>query len=319
MKIILLLSLLVLCTSKNYACLDSTMIMDEKICKYETNDTIYLRACPYGEIWKRRPEGGDSSLTYCQSLNLLKFHDESCNLNTECYTNNCVKNKCTGKADGESCDKDYECGKESYCEGYKCTKYATKNGDFSELECPFGYKCVDTGNGLLKCIEYFSVKVGEIADDYILCESNVMMDNKCYDERMKNGKEFQECEYFSDCVTEVLDGEGNVVKESTTSCKIRGPNGWVCAPTSSSKQWKNFVKGVKEVRDNISKYKAHQSLFMDWDLKSGVIYNSVMREKLLDLYTYKQDDCILDNLVVLAGSGFIKVSLIALLLFIIIA
>ena len=97
MKIILLLSLLVLCASQNYACIDSSMIKDEKICKYVTNDTIYLRACPFGEICEKRPEGGDKSLTYCEPLNLPKFHGEYCNLNTECYTNNCVKNKCIKK------------------------------------------------------------------------------------------------------------------------------------------------------------------------------------------------------------------------------
>ena len=174
MKIIFLLSLLVLCTSKNYAnyaCLDSSMIKDEKICRYDTPDTIYFRPCPFREICEGRPKGGDESLTYCQTLNILKYHDEYCNLNTECYTNNCVKNKCTGKADGESCYKDYECGKESYCKSGNCTKYATKDGDCGELKCAYGYECVNNGNDVKKCLEKFSVKTGGIAEYSWLCES----------------------------------------------------------------------------------------------------------------------------------------------------
>jgi hypothetical protein len=36
------------------------------------------------------------------------------------------------------------------------------------LRCAFGYKCVETGNGVWKCLEHFSVKAGEIAEDEML-------------------------------------------------------------------------------------------------------------------------------------------------------
>ena len=84
MKIILLLSLLVLCTSKNHACLDSTKIKDRNICIYETFDTNYYRPCPFGEICSGKPEGGDDSLTYCIKTNIPKFYDEYCDLDDEC-------------------------------------------------------------------------------------------------------------------------------------------------------------------------------------------------------------------------------------------
>ena len=177
------------------------------------------------------------------------------------------------------------------------------------------------GNGVRKCLEQFSVKAGGITKNKMLCESLFVKDVTCYDTRMKSGEEFQHCEHNSDCVTELIDGEGNVVGEGNTYCEVLSPNGWLCNPSSTSKQRKNYVKAFKEVRDNISKNKVHQSLVMKDDIERNIFYSSVLREKLLDLYTYNIDDCITDNLYVLIGSGFIKVSftMIALLLFTIIA
>ena len=104
-------------------------------------------------------------------MNLPKYHGESCNLNSECWTNNCVNNKCTGKADGECYNKDYECGKESFYKDGTCAKYASKNGDCSELKCLFGYECVNINNNTYTCFERFSVKAGRAAVYDTLCES----------------------------------------------------------------------------------------------------------------------------------------------------
>ena len=194
---------------------------DEKVFKYETEDIIYFHAWPFGEICEGRP---DDSLKHCQTLNILKFHGESCNLNIECFKNNCVKNKCIGKANGESCYNNYECLQESYCKDDNCTKYATKNGDCRELRCAFGYKCVKTGNGVWKCLEHFSVKAGEIAEDEMLWESNLSEGLTCYDNRMKDNKEFKECTSSSNCVTEIFNGEGNVIREGRIGCMSLEPN-----------------------------------------------------------------------------------------------
>ena len=137
---------------------------------------------------------------------------------------------------------------------------------------------------------------------------------------MKSGKEFKECKTDSDCVTQILDKQGNVIKEGIGECKTVGPNGYHCYPSSSSKQWKNYVKAFIEVRDNIDKNKMHQSLIKLGEL--GLLsFSSELREKKLELDYYDMDDCVLDNLSVLVGSGFMKVSftMIALLLFTIIA
>ena len=138
---------------------------------------------------------------------------------------------------------------------------------------------------------------------------------------MKSGEEFQECGRHSDCVTEIIDEEGNVIGEESTGCEAMGQNGKICVPSTTSKQWKNYVKAYKEVRDSISKNKVHQSLLMEEDLEHGVAYSSILREKYIELYSHNLDDCITDTISVLVGSGFLKVSLtmIALLLFTIIA
>ena len=86
---------------------------------------------------------------------------------------------------------------------------------------------------------------------------------------------------------------------------------------------KKYVKAFKEVRDGVSKNKIHQSFLIQTVKDPTVAYNSLLRQKFIDLYTYNLDECLVNNLYVLAveGSGFIKVSftLIALLLFTIIA
>ena len=85
----------------------------------------------------------------------------------------------------------------------------------------------------------------------------------------------------------------------------------------------NYVKAFKEVRDDVSKNKVHQSFLIKTVEDPTVVYNSLLIEKSIDLYTSNLKKCLVDNLYVLAveGSGFIKVSftLIALLLFTIIA
>ena len=89
-----------------------------------------FRPCPFVDICTRAV---NSTYTYCESLGILKFHGDSCNMNADYYTNNCLNNKCVGKADGESCKEDYECGKESFCMKNNYTKYATEGETCSRL------------------------------------------------------------------------------------------------------------------------------------------------------------------------------------------
>ena len=316
MKIILFLSLVVLCTSTNYTCLDSSMIGDEKICLYEAEYTNYYRPCPAGEICLGKVEG-NNSLSSCQTLPIPKIHGESCNTNSDCITKNCIKNKCTGKEDGQSCDEDYECGKQSFClrNNKTCTRYANKNENCSDdLKCSFGYECVGTEDGAMKCIEQFSVKVGGKAEATKLCESKVGGNGTCYDTRMKDGIEFKECTKKSDCVIEVIDEKGNVIREDTNNCNTIGRHGFHCFPPTTSKQWKNYVKAFKEVRDNINENKFHQSILLQDNLITS--FSPVLRKANLGLYFYNVEDCVINTVSVLVGSGFInKVSftLIALL------
>ena len=83
-----------------------------------------------------------------------------------------------------------------------------------------------------------------------------------------------------------------------------------CAPPSTSQQWKNYVKGFKEVRDGIKKNKVHQSFLIINANDPSVSYNSVLREKQIDLYSHGLDECAIDFMFSIAtsGSGFIKIS-----------
>ena len=144
---------------------------------------------------------------------------------------------------------------------------------------------------------------------------------------MKEDKEFQGCRSNLDCVIEILDENGNLIKESRGQCDALGTAQAYCTPSTTSKQWKNYMKAIREVRDGVKNNKVHQSFLMKTVRKSvwypTIAYNSLLREKLIDLQTHNMDECIVNTLYVLSveGSGFIKVSftLIALLLFTIIA
>ena len=308
MKIILLLSLLVLCTSKNYACLNSTRIKDRNVCIYETYDTNYYRPCPTGEVCSGKPEGGDDSLTYCEKRSTSKYHDEYCDIDAECLTRRCVNNKCTGRRDGETCEQDFECGKQSFCDMFNmfCRRYAREGDTCNDdnLKCAFGYVCVSTDDGSMKCREEYSVKAGGEASDSSLCESEYSSEGICYDYRMRDNEELKVCTSRSDCTVDILDGDGNVVGEGTLGCGVIGPHKNRCFPSSKSKQWKNYLKAYKEVRDNIKDNKVHQSILAN-DLSS---FSPILREAILDLFFYNVDDCVTDTLYVLLGSGFIKVS-----------
>jgi hypothetical protein len=254
--------------------------------------------------------GTDDSLTYCQKLNILKYHDEYCNIDAECLTQRCVDHKCTGQDDGEACEQDYECGKESFCstlDGFSfCRRYATKYDTCNDynLKCAFGYECVSNDDGSMECREQFSVKAGEEVSDSSLCESGYSLEGICYDYRMKDNKEFQVCTSRSDCIAELIDGDGNVVEEGTLGCSVLGPNEDRCFPSAQSKQWKNYVKAFKKVRDDIKYNKVHQSIIA-FDYST---FSPILREAMLDLYYYNVDDCVTDTLSVLLGSGFLKVS-----------
>ena len=328
MKIILLLSLLVLCASQNYACLDSSILDDDKVCTYMELQTrnIYTRPCPIGETCGDLADPSNPTHIYCKSLGLLKFHGDSCNINADCYSDKCVSNKCVAKEDNENCSEDYECGKHSFCMNGNCTKYATKDEICSDdLQCAFGYICANTDDGTMKCLEQYSVRAGSKADNKNLCESGFSQDGKCYETKMKSGIEFPLCIGGSECATDLIDGNGDVVGKNFTKCDVLSRDGPHCFPSSQSTQWKNYVKTFKEVRDSIDQYKVHQSFLINSPEDPSISYNAKLRKAKLDIYTYDVDDCVIETLCVLAvdegGSGFIKVSfaLVTLLFFTIFA
>ena len=330
MKIILLLSVLVLCASQNYACLDSSIVDDDKVCTYmqpqAMSMNVYTRPCPIGDACEDFADPNDPTRIYCKSLGLLKFHGDSCNINADCYSDKCVSNKCVAKEDNENCSEDYECGKHSFCMNGNCTKYATKDEICSDdLQCAFGYICANTDDGTMKCLEQNSIRAGSKADNKDLCESGFSQDGKCYETRMKSGVEFTKCSSDSECVTELIDGNGDVVKEDLTKCGVISREGLHCLPSSQSTQWKNYVKTFKEVRDSLDQYKVHQSFLINSQKEPRISYNAKLRKANIDLYSYDVDACVIDTLFALAvdegSSGFIKVSfaLVTLLFFTIFA
>ena len=158
----------------------------------------------------------------------------------------------------------------------------------------------------MKCIEQYSVKAGGKASDSKLCESNFSIEGTCYDYRMREDEEFKVCTNSSDCLVDILDGDGEVVGEGTNYCSTKGPHELHCFPSAQSKQWKNYVKAFREVRDSLHKNKIHQSILAEDNYITS--FSPILRKANLDLYFYDMDDCVTDTLSILMGSGFIKVS-----------
>ena len=187
-----------------------------------------------------------------------------------------------------------------------CRRYA-KEGDTcnnSNLKCAFGYICVSTDDGSMRCREKFSVKAGDKASDSRLCQSGYSSEGICYDYRMIDNKELKVCTSRLNCRVDILDGNGHVVGAGTVGCDVIGPNENRCLPSAQSKQWKNVVKAYKELRDDLKNNKVHQSIISI----NPPSFSPILRDAFLDLHFYNIDDCVTDTLYVLLGSGFIKVS-----------
>ena len=52
---------------------------------------------------------------------------------------------------------------------------------------------------------------------------------------MKEDKEYKDCRSDFFCVTEILDGSGNVIEDGTGKCEVTGSTGYYCFPSSTSK------------------------------------------------------------------------------------
>ena len=248
--------------------------MNEEICSVDTYETIYLRPCPYGQSCTGQ-NFVLSDLMYCQIMMLRKHKGEYCDLNEECITDLCVDHKCIIVKDDEECGGDTECENHSFCrsETKTCIPYALKNRNCGNgMECAFGYKCVDHESGIKLCVEQYSIGIGAQADYDDLCESNFRYNNTCYNTKMKELKEFKECEYDSDCKIEIIDESGNVISEDRNPCSVIGQNGKHCKPSTTSLELINYVNAFREVRDNINSNKVHPSLISEAPKRYSPVY-----------------------------------------------
>lgn len=69
--------------------------------------------------------------------------------------------------------------------------------------------------------------------------------------------EFKSCNSNIDCKYELLNSSGKGVDIVIGDC-LRAANGQkYCRASSKSKEWKNFVKAVKNIRDSITSNRVH--------------------------------------------------------------
>jgi hypothetical protein len=74
--------------------------------------------------------------------------------------------------------------------------------------------------------------------------------------------EFKSCNSNIDCKYELLNSSGKGVDIVIGDC-LRAANGQkYCRACSKSKEWKNFAKAVKNIRDSITSNKVRQSVLI---------------------------------------------------------
>lgn len=306
MKVILLLSILVVCSSKNYECLNSTLVKNTQICSYTLNDVTYVRPCSIGDSCSQK----DGNIKYCQTNNIKKYEGVSCSINEECLSDNCVEGKCVAKVYEAYCTNSYQCARDSHCL-IKCYPYPKLNETCSSV-CELGFHCVKESTLTSKCMEMYTLSVGQSTLDDSLCFSNTARDGVCYDTRPKSREEFKSCESDNDCIMELINADGAVVGEKVGECKKTYLEEKYCYPSSTSEEWKNYVRVFNNAKNNRLVDKVHQSLIQN----NPDEYSLSIKEALFAMEQHNVPSCVLDNKVVSIGSGYIKFSfaLVALLL-----
>lgn len=98
-----------------------------------------------------------------------------CCENTDCLSNNCTEDVCSGYGIGHKCSNDGECESGYYCSGF-CTMITSILQDScnSDSECLIGSGCLYS-----KCTALLSLDDGEASLDAKYCKSMLIYDDKC--------------------------------------------------------------------------------------------------------------------------------------------
>ena len=99
-----------------------------------------------------------------------------------------------------------------------------------------------------KCLMMYSLERGEYSTDGKLCESGKVSGGRCYDTYSSSEDNPIKCKINDECVKVTLFGDKNGTENSECYCTLLGEN--YCDYTTTSDEWKEFVKVAKKEIEN---------------------------------------------------------------------
>lgn len=169
------------CKAKRYLC-DYDGINQNEVCVNITEEQekyhILSRCNTTTKTYCDSASATYDSPVYCTSSSdgELAYPYEDCEYDSECYSGSCVSGECVGLSENEYCSTHLDCDNLLYCaENNTCL--SQKNfGD----DCSSTYECVNNcvcNNG--QCAFYYSIDVGNSADNEEACGSGYIDDGYC--------------------------------------------------------------------------------------------------------------------------------------------
>lgn len=273
-------------TSSIYKCL--TTAPDDSTCvNFDVNQTYpngtieynYLvKGCDPGfycstfDIKNNTPQNN----SICTPIQRYKFEGENCSLSAECLSGICKNGHCKATKIGETCQYNYQCQNEAFCNENKVCQeliHAGKECNPMYNGCIYGYKCgQNQKNGPYKCLRLFSQKKRKYVSNKIFCRSNQRRKNQSC---IETYSEFDEAPTTMTCwkgYCEVrIEDSGD--SEDDFGCRYNLKGEDRCPFSSNKTEWDYFIELFNFEVDNYVKGSIHVSEYTK-DLRPDNFYNN---------------------------------------------
>lgn len=224
----------------------------------------YFRTCPKNENCKIPLA---SKVGQCLKNMFLLSENQTCSVSSECRSGVCKESKCIYVADGEICDFDSNCGRESFCENQKCVPLKKEGEDcIFDKECQVGFACGKTNGNKEKCTKMFSLEPGDQSNNELLCKDGYIHSigniYYCAKATLENEKcQMLQTEQCKMTINVGSKGEG-LVDYGTCKCNWNGEA--YCQPVSSSAVWTNFVDTYSKDISKVNNTMHYSTMREDW-------------------------------------------------------
>ena len=251
---------------------------EEPVGDNEKRNVFYLDTCSSSKYCDFNSYA-DYSICIKPEKASLGLTGDKCHMDEECYSKTCNDKKCEAKSVGSSCSDHIECDEESACvwneedSKKKCKKLVGK-GEKCHYndECPFNTICSGDSDTEGTCVDYFSIKLGEISYKGFACETGYVFENAltdynsvCAEYTVTDStcqKDELKGKYY--CKTSIKYSADSSVSahESREECQCKSNGEYGCPALSDSESFKNYVEVYKKEVEKV-KVKGKQVSSMD--------------------------------------------------------